>query len=122
MAPNCGRGTRNLYCSGRSFGSRGSKSSTLASTPPASVAPTLCAKTPSRASNESASRVGVCNGKKAEGKSREVGRVHRSPPQYHAPAHQRDKRATQPISHALETQPYVADDRLAGRKSICQLR
>src|SRR5215469_15680534 len=67
MAPNCGRGTRNLYCSGRSFGSRGSKSSTLASTPPASVAPILCAKTPSRASNESASRVGVGNGKKAEG-------------------------------------------------------
>src|SRR5215813_13643893 len=39
--PELWPGTRNLYCSGRSFGSRGSKSSTLASTPPASVAPTL---------------------------------------------------------------------------------
>src|SRR5215467_1916990 len=67
MAPNCGRGTKNLYWSGRLFGNRGNSSSTLASTPPASVAPTLCANAPRRASNESASPAGVGNGQKAEG-------------------------------------------------------
>src|SRR5215471_8713214 len=46
---------------------KGQKNDFRASTPPASVAPTLCAKTPNRASKESASRVGVGNGKNAEG-------------------------------------------------------